>query len=313
MIWLTWRQQRLEMLIGGAILALLAVFLLVTGLDMASTYQHLGVATCLTSQAPTCADVTEAFRNQFSTLAGIVPWLALLPLLFGVLLAAPFVLEFEQGTYRLVWTQGITRTRWVTLKLGLLVAAALLIALALAALLTWWRTPLDHLNGSFQPSTFDVEGTVPLAYTVFAVALGLGVGTLLRRTVPAVAISLVGFLALRLAVENWVRPTYVPPVVTAMTSGGPQRTDWILGQYFRDRLGHQLNFFDIMRTCGVAQVQLVVRLIPSCLKQHGIVNVSTYQPGNRFWLFQGIETAIFLGLAAGLLALTVWWVRERIA
>jgi hypothetical protein len=39
----------------------------------------------------------------------------------------------------------------------------------------------------------------------------------------------------------------------------------------------------------------------------------TYQPGNRFWLFQGVETAIFLGLAVGLLALTVWWIRERVA
>jgi hypothetical protein len=128
-------------------------------------------------------------------LSGIVVWLTLLPLVFGVLLAAPFVLELEQGTYRLVWTQGIVRTRRVTLKLGSLVAAAILVALALTSLLTWWRTPFDHRDGSCMPSTLDVEGTVPLAYTVFAVALGLGVGTLLRRTVPAAAIRLVGFLA----------------------------------------------------------------------------------------------------------------------
>src|ERR671932_2593536 len=51
------------------------------------------------------------------------------------------MLELEQGTNRLVWTQGMTRTRWVTLKLGLLVAAALLVALATTALLKWWRTP----------------------------------------------------------------------------------------------------------------------------------------------------------------------------
>ena len=135
MIWLTWRQQRLEALIGGALLALLAVFLLLTGLDMASTYQRLGVGACLTSHATECADVIGAFRNQYGALNGIAVWLTLLPLLFGVLLAAPFVLELEQGTYRLVWTQGITRTRWVMLKLGLLVAAAVLVALALTI---WW-------------------------------------------------------------------------------------------------------------------------------------------------------------------------------
>jgi CDP-diglyceride synthetase len=67
MIWLTWRQQRLEALIGGALLALLAVFLLVTGLDMASTYQRLGVAACLTSHTQTCGDVIAAFRNRYGT------------------------------------------------------------------------------------------------------------------------------------------------------------------------------------------------------------------------------------------------------
>jgi hypothetical protein len=310
MIWLTWRQQRLEALIGGALLALLAVFLLVTGLDMASTYQRLGVGACLTSHAAACEDVIGAFRTQYGTLSGLVTWLALLPLLFGVLLAAPFVLELEQGTYRLVWTQGITRTRWVALKLGLLVAAALLVALALTALLTWWQTPFVHLDGSFQPRVFDVEGSVPLAYTVFAVALGLGVGTLLRRTVPAVAISLVGFLALRLGLESWVRPTYLPPMVTA---GSQQRWDWVLGQFFRDRLGHQVNMIDVLRLCGVAHGQNAASISGSCMRQHGFVIVTTYQPADRFWLFQGIETAIFLGLAAGLLALTVWWVRARVA
>jgi hypothetical protein len=310
MIWLTWRQQRLEALIGGALLGLLAVFLLVTGLDMASAYQRMGVAACLTSHTQACADVIEAFRNQYATLSGLVTWLTLLPLLFGVLLAAPFVLELEQGTYRLIWTQGITRTRWVALKLGLLVAAALLVTLALTALLTWWQTPFVHLDGAFQPRVFDVEGMVPLAYTVFAVALGLGVGTLLRRTVPAVAISLVGFLALRLGLETWARPTYLPPLVT---SGSQQRSDWVLGQTLRDRLGHQVNMIDVLRLCGVSHGPKVAIISRSCMRQHGFVIVTAYQPGDRFWLFQGIETAIFLGLAASLLALTVWWVLERVA
>jgi hypothetical protein len=38
-----------------------------------------------------------------------------------------------------------------------------------------------------------------------------------------------------------------------------------------------------------------------------------WRPASRFWLFQGIESAIFFGLAAGLLALTYWWIRERIS
>jgi hypothetical protein len=48
------------------------------------------------------------------------------------------------------------------------------------------------------------------------------------------------------------------------------------------------------------------------MTSHGFVNVIVYQPGDRFWAFQAIETAIFCGLAAALIGLTVWWVRYRL-
>ena len=37
----------------------------------------------------------------------------------------------------------------------------------------------------------------------------------------------------------------------------------------------------------------------------------TYQPANRFWAFQGIETGVFLVLAAGLVALAYRMVVTR--
>jgi hypothetical protein len=36
-------------------------------------------------------------------------------------------------------------------------------------------------------------------------------------------------------------------------------------------------------------------------------------PAARFWLFQGMETALFVALALALLGLTIWWVRRRIS
>jgi hypothetical protein len=38
-----------------------------------------------------------------------------------------------------------------------------------------------------------------------------------------------------------------------------------------------------------------------------------YQPGDRFWTFQGIEAGIFLALAALLVGLTVYWVTHRLS
>ena len=45
-----------------------------------------------------------------------VGWLNLVPVLLGALIAAPFVLEFERGTFRLAWTQSITADRWLATR-----------------------------------------------------------------------------------------------------------------------------------------------------------------------------------------------------
>ena len=45
---------------------------------------------------------------------------------------------------------------------------------------------------------------------------------------------------------------------------------------------------------------------PSCLAAHGYRGYLTYQPASRFWAFQGIETGVFVVLAAVLLGITFW-------
>jgi hypothetical protein len=53
--------------------------------------------------------------------------------------------------------------------------------------------------------------------------------------------------------------------------------------------------------------------VGKCLSQLGVRTIDTFQPGSRFWLFQGIESAIFLLVAAGLVVLTMWLIRRRIS
>jgi len=49
----------------------------------------------------------------------------------------------------------------------------------------------------------------------------------------------------------------------------------------------------------------------SCMRAHGWRGFATYQPASRYWPFQGIETGIYLLLAAALIAVTFVIVRRR--
>jgi hypothetical protein len=48
-----------------------------------------------------------------------------------------------------------------------------------------------------------------------------------------------------------------------------------------------------------------------CLAAHGYRGYVTYQPASRFWAFQGIETGIYVVLAAALLGVTFWVLKRR--
>lgn len=322
MTWLTWRQQRLESLIGGVIFGLVAILLFLTGRSMISTYDHGGSAACVASHASddACWSITSTFQDQFSHLNNLAPWLNFLPLFIGLLLAAPFVLELEQGTHRLAWTQSITRRRWLTTKLGWMVGVAIAVSLGLSLLWSWWHGPFDQLQGRFDASAFDFEGIVPIAYTLFALALCLAIGTIFRRTIPAVVVTIAVFLGLRVGIESKLRAHYMAPLqivwdpqnptpVAAYTRMGDG--NWILGSDFTLKPGQTLaNPQQALQTCiGTGNAKGVSA---TCLHAAGILNSIVYQPANRFWIFQGIEGAIFVGLATVLLALTIWWVLHRV-
>jgi hypothetical protein len=155
---------------------------------------------------------------------------------------------------------------------------------------------------------------VPFAYTLFAVALVVAVGALLRRTVLAIGLAFVGYLALRLVIQTWVRQNYLAPIRKVWLVGTPGPSDldtaWNLQNSPSDRFGHPLTNIDfVAATC----THSTKATLASCARTHGLYNLAVYQPASRFWLFQGIETAIFGGLALALLAVAVWWVRRRVS
>lgn len=321
MTWTLWRQHRAELLIVGIVLAVLAALLLVTGVQIAQTYQSLGVGPCLslTNTNINCGEIVGAFRDQFNWMVKAIDWLNLAPALAGILIGAPLVArEMEQRTYLLAWTQSVTRRRWLLTKVACVIGGALLATAILTAALIWWRAPFDLLNGRLSPDGFDFEGTAPLAYMSFAMALAIAAGALLRRTILAMVVTLAGFLAVRLPLDVWARPyLYQAPVrlnVLPLASGGPTRGDWVLDFGFADQAGHALASNHVFNVCASPGAQGPTSKINffKCVQTHGWFVSYVYQPADRFWRFQITETLIYLALTVGLLVLTYWWVQRRI-
>jgi hypothetical protein len=325
-IWVSWRGQRTETLLAAAILALLAALLIPTGLEMAHAYHHAGLSACLgQNTSETCGSAIQQFTARFQSIGNLTSWFTLVPGLIGVLLAASFVLELENGTYRLAWTQSITRRRWIATKLGAIIGTALVAATAMTLLITWWRTPLVHLNGRMEGGVFDFEGTVALGYVLFALGLALSLGVVWRRTVPALIIAFVGYVAARIFVDTWLRQRFQAPLSATWRElvppgpGGPSRTGaapanidhaWVLNGYPSDKLGHHVQIALGPCARSITTHAGAIR----CVAQHGALYThAVYQPASRFWLFQGIETTLFGGLAVVMIAFAAWWTHERIA
>ncbi len=314
MIWVTWRQQRTETLIAALILALAVAVLVPTGLHMASVYDHDGVATCLGHPTGTCQDKLDEFAGRWDSLVNLAGWFNVLPGLIGALLAAPLLLEFERGTFRLAWTQSITRGRWLTARLALIGIAALSAAVLLTLLLTWWRAPLDHV-GARMPDGFDFEGLVPAAYTLFAAALVIAIGVVLRRTAASIGLALVAFFVARIVIATLVRPHYEAAVHKTWVGGaGPQlHNAWILSEThgLRAARGYP-NDPAIAEACTKNASTRTFEA--ACLAKHHITEYATtvFQPDSRFWPFQGIEAGIFGALTLALVGFSVWWIRKRI-
>jgi hypothetical protein len=251
----------------------------------------------------------------------VVIALGVLPALAGVFLGAPLLgRDLEQGTYRLVWTQGTTRGRWLAAKLVLslavVVPAAALLGALTAALVTVPQETLPSgatLDAVPIWNYFDVSGPALAGYVVFAFALGVAAGTIVGRAYPAMALTLALYTGVRIFVVALVRPNYLPPLRMQVDlfrafprPAGPHDPLYLYSVY-QTTSGQRLSDQQVIRMLGSQGDQ------PASLAVHGIVSWAYYQPGDRWWAFQSIEAAIFAGLAALLVGLTIYWVSRRLA
>jgi hypothetical protein len=324
MTWLVWRQYRIQGAIGIVVLAAFAAAMLVGGAQIASHW-HSVLASCAGHSG--CLQQLPPLTSQ--AVVDVIQVVGLgVPAVLGVLLGAPLVAgELETRTTDFVWAQSVTRTRWLTVKIGWLLLAAAAWGGAVSALTTWWSGPNNALDANaFMPGQFDIQGIVPVAYAVFAMALGIAAGAVTRRTLPAIAIVLSGFLAARVLITDFLRPHYLTAVTTyykITSSFTPRGSAWVFrqggvsptGQFAHSGWGdvYPLLPAACQRTIpqGPTSKSGSESTMFSCMQAHGWRGVITYQPAGHYWPFQGIETGIFVLLAAALVAITFAVIRRR--
>jgi len=344
----------------------IGVVLAITGPHLVSVYDS-AVAACRESDGQSAVCNTNPVTITYRGLQyGVIALVLVVPALIGMFWGAPLIAhELETGTFRLAWTQSVSRTRWLLVKVGLVGLASFLAAGLLGLMANWWASPLDAASPDrFGAGNFAVHGFVAGGYALFAFALGVTAGLILRRTLPAMAVTLGGFIAARFVVTDWVRAHYMSPVsftqnlsatntgfqlngpigshatasVTAQAPGLPNA--WVYGANIVNEAGQSPTTAVMQQACpnlgaGAPPPDLFKKGGAEALGSHstaaraagGIQDafthcintlsanyhaVVTYQPANRFWTFQAIETALFVVLGLMLAGVCTWWVRHRI-
>jgi hypothetical protein len=319
MIWVGWRQQRVETVIAAAMLAVLAAVAIPVGMHMASVYSHEDLAACVQSFNPgACGNSLGSFQLRFNGLNLLFTWSTIVPALAALLLAAPFLADIDNGTYRLYWTQSITRRRWIVTKLGLSVVATVAVAACLIVLTTWARAPLDHLNGRMSSNAYDAEGIVPVADALFVLGVAVAIGALWRRTVAALLIAFAVYVVGRAFMDSWLRQRLLTPVTkTWLQNGrGPNlNRDLVINQFISDKNGHELASLPAgpcVKHSGGLFTHTAQCAQPHAFGAH-VYTTAVYQPASRFWELQGVEFAIVAGVGVALILLAGWWTNRRIA
>jgi ABC-type transport system involved in multi-copper enzyme maturation permease subunit len=330
-----WLQFRMQVAIAAGALVIVAIVLVATEPNLVHLYDTT-VANCAAHHD--CSTATTNFTNSDGPVQVFLDFLLLaVPLLIGMFWGAPLVSrEFETGTFRLAWTQGVSRTRWLAVKLGLGAVMSMAAVGLLSLMVSWWSSRLDQVSADpFSTVHFGARDIAPIGYAAFAFALGLAAGMLFRRLLPAMLTALIGFVAVREIVTSWVRPNLLAPFHKSLpiTAATPVSIDqfptgirafesirgvslpnaWVSSVKIADNAGHVPTNAFLKRACPLGNYgpldprECTARL---AAKFHQVV---TYQPGSHYWPMQWSELAIYLVLATILAGVSIWWIRRRIS
>lgn len=322
-----WRQHRFALIGVAGLLGALAIWLWLAGSSLHHAYAT--AVSCHPAGSPACQSAAGAFNGMYGFLANGT-LLQAVPAVVGAFVGAPLLArELETGTFRYAWTQGFGRRRWALAKLVPLAVVLTAAAWAFSLLSSWYYQPYFATGNQarglsemspFNSGVFDLRGVGFTAWTLAAFAIGALAGMLIRRVVPAIAVTLALYAGLAFAAGALLREHYLTPLIS--TSLNVPGSAWILSQWWT-KGGVTLSQSAMYQPINATWQRLapVVNSRPQkaqayltvlrYLTHHGYTHWTRYQPGSRFWPFQWIENGWLLALSVLLTATTIWLVRRR--
>jgi hypothetical protein len=342
MIWLTWRQFRGSAAVVLGALAVAVVALAVTGPQ---------VADLLSVRGKDFFDELsrDTLKRTLFVVGTALVYLA--PAVIGAFWGAPMVArELEAGTHRLVWNQSITRTRWLGTKLGVAALGAAAVG-SIGLVVTWWCGPLDDAvrlgyaddeiiaAPRLLPELFGSRGVVPIAMTVLALVVGVAAGLLIRRTVAAMAVTVVAVVAVQIAMPALVQSHLAAAENASITitsenlrglrlmgePGGPDPKvggievavgkpgAWVTENRTIDADGNPVQFLPSYAEDCAETPNSDPAVIDACfarLAGDGFRQQVVYHPASQFWTIQWREAGLLLALAGGLAGFCFWRIRR---
>ncbi|GAB4003349.1 hypothetical protein GCM10029992_44660 [Glycomyces albus] len=195
----------------------------------------------------------------------------------------------------------------------------------LGLLLSWAAGPYDQLVDSrFEPLTFAARHLAPFGYALLAFSLGLAVGALTRKTLVAMAATLVAFLAFGLLMANVVRPHFDQPV-TKTIDWAEANTVGTIDTFGVGSNGARIQGYTITGAwvldeeiivydgTGSAVTREQARACDDngqnpdeCMIAIDASFTVHYQPADRYWTFQWLEAGTAAALSALLIGIAYW-------
>jgi hypothetical protein len=334
--WVTWRQYRAALAGAVALFAVIAAYLAYLGQEIHHAYDSFNACRPASLRglplaengnlaiASACGDLERAFMSFYGSGRGsvmssginaqTVPFLLLaVPVLVGAFVGGPVLArELESGTFRFAWTQGAGRMRLAAARLVPLAVVLTAAAYGLSALFSWYISPFvqSGVTGKFPMQLFGTMGTDFAAWTLFSFALTAFAGVLLRRTVTALAASLVFLTVADVVTIMAMRQHYLTPVVV---SGAEPASpgNWVIGNWFTSTSGGPVDQNAAAFVVGHLPPGASASQTIGALASHHYLQWWSYQPASRWWEYQLVEGGWLLAASVLLIAAAVLLIRRR--